>query len=162
MISMSSPDFKKSNMRHLIGEKGDLRTLLHGTHAAIDRFDTQKVGSSHNTPTDEGAMFFFTDDRKTAAWYAKSAFKRHGGEPHIISVRLHLKNPKVVDFQGTGIETLFEDIDEARTKGHDGLITLNYDDGGIIDQFIAFDAKSIEIVGCEQLPSPNTRKKLRP
>lgn len=142
----------------LLDKQNEPMTLLHGTCKMLDCFDPAKVGSSHNTPDDEGTMFFFTSNKKAASWYAHSAFERHGGYPHIIQARLHLKNPMVVDFQETGIETLFEDIRSARDAGHDGLITLNYDDGGIIDQFIAFSPDAIEIIGATKLrPKLKTR-----
>lgn len=144
--------------KHLQDKNGEPLVLLHGTCQPLDCFDPAKVGSAHNTPDDEGAMFFFTNDRKAASWYAHSACGRHGGEPHLIQVRLHLKNPKVVDFQETGIETLFEDIDSSRAAGHDGLITLNYDDGGIIDQFIAFHPDAIEIIGVSKLAAKRKAK----
>lgn len=150
---------KKANMsdsattihKALLGKQGKPLVLLHGTSCSLDRFDPSKVGSSHNTPDDEGTMFFFTNDEKAAGWYAHSACATHGGSPHVIQVHLNMTNPKVVDFQETGVETLFEEIESARADGHDGLITLNYDDGGIIDQFIAFHSESIEIIGVAQL-----------
>ena len=142
----------------LLDKKGAPLVLLHGTCRPLDHFDPAKVGSSHNTPDDSGSMFFFTNDKKAASWYAHSACDRHGGAPHLIEVRLHMKNPKVVDFQETGVETLFEDIDSARAAGHDGLITLNYDDGGIIDQFIAFHHDAIEIIGVSKLPSKSKKR----
>lgn len=142
----------------LLDKKREPLLLLHGTCKALDHFDSTKVGSSHNTPSDEGVMFFFTNDVKAATWYAHSACKTHGGEPHLIKVRLHLKNPKVVDFQETGIETLFEDIKSARAFGHNGLITLNCDDGGIIDQFIAFTPDTIEIIGVSKLRAKKTNR----
>lgn len=144
----------------LLDKNGSPVVLLHGTSRHLDRFDPAKVGSSHNTPDDAGAMFFFTNDAKAASWYAHSASKTHGGEPHLIHVRLNLQNPKVVDFQDTGIETLFEDIDSARAAGHDGLITLNYDDGGIIDQFIAFDSGTIEIVDVVKLRAKSAKRQV--
>lgn len=124
--------------------------LFHGTNKRFERFSQDMVGSHHNTPKEEiGEVYFFTTDILTAKWYAESASENHGGSPTIIEAEISFNNPMVVDFDGTGIETLFDDINEAKSKGHDGLITLNYDDGRIIDQYIAFEPNQITIVKCE-------------
>lgn len=146
----------------MLNGNGECRLFFHGSNAALTQFDPARVGTAHNTPDDEGPMFFFTSDRKTAEWYARSATKNFGGSPHVMEVHLKLINPLVEDFQEQGIELLFEDVQKARDLGHDGLITLNYDDGGIIDQFIAFDPKAIEVVRCEQLPALRSKKKPNP
>lgn len=117
--------------------------VYHGTSSDIDQFSASCVGSRH-VDLEVGECYYFTDDHRTAIWYAKSASKQSKDGGHVMPVYLSLKNPLIVDFQETGIETLAEDIEEAKSNGHDGLISLNYDDGGVSNHYIAFSPNQIK------------------
>lgn len=117
---------------------GQPQIVFHGTADDFSEFSGVHQGKRH-VDLEIGDAFFFTDDVKTANWYAKSAAKAAGGTgANVIPVYLAMPNPMIVDFQGTGIETLAEDIEQAKKLGYDGLIARNYDDGSVSDHFIAF------------------------
>lgn len=145
--------------------------VFHGTADDFSEFGADHIGKRH-VDLEVGDAYFFTNDVKTANWYATSAAKAAGGAgANVIPVYLALRNPMIVDFQGTGIETLAEDIEDAKTRGHDGLIALNYDDGKISDHYIAFHPWQIRpalshagrpIQVPKPLPSKPQRKSRRP
>jgi len=133
---------------HVVDRGGRPQVLFHGTSGAFDQFSEDKVGSRH-VDVEAGTAFFFTDDPKTASWYAESSNTADGGGGNVIPVYLSLRNPYDVDFQETGIETLAESIEEAKALGHDSLIARNYDDGGVSTHYIAFHPEQIRPALCD-------------
>lgn len=117
--------------------------VYHGTSGDFAEFDPTKVGSRH-VDVESGTAFFFSDDPKTADYYAKSAGKQSKGGAHVRPVFLSLQNPLISDFQGEGLEYLAEDIEKAKLNGNDGLIALNYNDGRISTHYIAFHPDQIK------------------
>lgn len=120
--------------------------VYHGAAKPFESFDVARVGSSH-VDVEEGEAYFFSNDIKTAKWYAKDSAKQQKVKPaagHVFEVYLSFQNPLIVEFGGSGIEGLGEEIANAKTKGHDGLICRDYDDGGISDHYIAFSPTQIK------------------
>ncbi len=117
--------------------------VFHGTADEVTAFDPDKVGWRH-VDVEAGAAFFFSSDVETASWYAESAGKQKGSGANVMPVFLSLQNPKVVDFQGTGLEFLGSAIEDAKEQGHDGLIALDYDDGVRANHYIAFRPEQIK------------------
>lgn len=122
---------------------GTPKVLFHGTAADLREFNPAKVGSRH-VDLEIGEAYYFTDDINTANWYAQDSHEHLQGGANVMPVFLRMNNPLIVDFQGTGIETLGEDLERAKRQGHDGLIAHNYDDGGVADHYIAFSASQIK------------------
>lgn len=114
------------------------RKAFHGTGVCFDLFDAAMVGTSH-FDLEVGTAIYFTDCLDTARFYADSAAKLKGGQPQLLEVTLTLLNPKTVDFDGNGIETLAEDIEQAKSEGYDSLICLDFDDGGTSTHYVIFD-----------------------
>lgn len=117
--------------------------VYHGTAADFRSFDPKAVGSAH-VDLEEGEVYFFSSDRKTAKWYADDCAKDEQSPGRIVPVYLSLQNPRIVDFGGTGLEGLGEEVQTARAKGHDGLICREYDDGGVSSHYLAFSAYQIK------------------
>lgn len=119
--------------------------VYHGSGEKFDRFSADFVGSKH-VDMEVGEIYYFSNDIKTAIWYAKDSAKqmdiKNGG--YVYPVYLNLKNPLIVDFAGAGVEYLIDDIEKAKENGHDGLICRDYDDGGISDHYLVFDSKLIK------------------
>lgn len=133
----------------VLDRRGLPRVVFHGCADDFHVFDPKKIGSKH-VDVESVDAFFFSNDIKTANWYAKDAGKankatgRRSGGANVMAVYLALHNPLIIDFQETGIEYLAEEIHEAKRKGHDGLIARNYDDGGVSDHYIAFFAHQVK------------------
>ena len=126
-----------------VDEEGRPLVLFHGTAGDFSEFCSRAVGRCH-VDLEVGPAFFFTDHPGTANWYAESAGGQLGGTANVRPVFLSLQNPLDVDFQGTGIETLAEDLEAAKAGGHDGLIARNYDDGSVATHFIVFRPEQIK------------------
>lgn len=132
-----------------LNRQGKPQLLYHGTAGRFAAFDSALVGTQHNN-LEVGTAFYFTDDLANAQWYAKSAARRVCGpsaEGQVLRVHLRMRHPLVVDFEGQGIETLAEDIQRAKAGGHDGLIALDFDDGGLANHYIVFAPEQIFIKG---------------
>lgn len=125
---------------------GRPRVLYHGTAAVFDAFDPAKTGSAH-LDHEEGPAFFFTHDRKAARWYAKVEGDGSAGGARglVLPVFLRLVNPLVVRYDGAEADYLGEDLQKARALGHDGVIAYDIDDGGVQDQYIAFEPWQIKL-----------------
>lgn len=122
------------------------RVLYHGTAAVFDAFDPLMTGSAH-LDHEEGPAFFFTHDRKAARWYAKGEGNGSTGSARgfVLPVFLRLLNPLVVRYGGAEADYLGEDLQKARALGHDGVIAYDIDDGGVQDQYIAFEPWQIKL-----------------
>lgn len=136
--------------------------VYHGTSGDFIEFDPTRVGSRH-VDVEAGTAFFFTDDIKTAEYYAKSCGKRSKGGGHIRPVYLSLQNPFISNFQEEGLEYLGEEIEKAKRDGHDGLIALNYNDGRISTHYVAFRPDQIKSAigdngNYEIAPAPTSTK----
>jgi len=132
-----------------LNRQGKPQLLYHGTAARFAAFDSALVGSQHNN-LEVGPAFYFTDDLANAQWYAQSAAQRVCGpsaKGEVLRVHLRLRCPLVMDFEEQGIETLAEDIQRAKAGGHDGLIALDFDDGGLANHYIVFAPEQIFIKG---------------
>ena len=134
--------------------------LYHGTAVKFECFDSSRVGSMHvdvirdlgSGELEDPTAFYFTNDPNTAIWYAKDSARRLGkpeDEGFVMSVSLAMSNPKLVDFQEQGIEFLAEEIEVARKGGFDGLICKDYDDGGVSDHYVVFEAGQIQVLKVE-------------
>lgn len=134
--------------------------LYHGSAESFEAFRSELVGTRHadiirdecEDESLEPTAFYFTNDLETAIWYAKSSAEKLGKpavDGVVISVSLSITNPKEVDFQGTGRETLGEELAAAKRNGNDGLICLDYDDGGVSDHYVVFDPSKINILKTE-------------
>jgi hypothetical protein len=143
--------------REVLSRWGGPLVLYHGTSDAFDVFDSAKVGSRHVDIIREAELeeaveptaFYFTNDPDTAIWYAKSSATQAGkpeGDGVVMTVRLSMEKALSVDFQGEGREYLAEEIEKAKREGCDGLICIDYDDGGVSDHYIVFDPSNIKIV----------------
>ena len=120
--------------------------VYHGASVPIDAFDPARLGSKH-VDLEAGDAFYFTNCIDTAMWYASDSAKQDGkkpGEGHVHAVYLHIRNPKRVDFQGTGVEYLGEEIESAKQAGYDGLVCQDYDDGTVSDHYIVFKPEQIK------------------
>lgn len=126
-----------------VDAQGRPRVLYHGTAGSIEAFDPALVGSRH-VDMEVGPAYYFTDDVKTASWYAKDSGKQAKGGANVVPVYLSMKNPLIVDFQEEGIEYLEEELVRAKENGHDGLICRNYNDGGVSDHYIVFDPAQVK------------------
>ena len=142
---------------HLLGTEGNPLVLYHGTAEIFETFSKDRVGSCHADIIREDCedesldptAFYFTNDPETAIWYAKDSAKKLGipeMDGVVISVALSMATPKKVNFQGEGREYLGEEIEGAKRQGNDGLICRNYDDGGVSDHYVVFDASQIKIL----------------
>lgn len=143
------------------------RIVYHGTNTQFDAFDSSYSGTAGLDGAEYGEAYFFTDSQTVAEDYARSVAERNGGEPVVMTARVTLLNPLVFDFETDSrdhlnIEAGSRDDDIlvqeelmqiARQTGNDGLITMNFDDGGEerITQYVAFSPDQIEITRCEPL-----------
>lgn len=127
----------------VVDDAGHPLIVFHGTASDFLGFEGSHVGSRH-VDLEVGEVFYFSTDRETASWYAQSANEQAKGGGNVRPVYLSLQNPLIVDFQGTGIETLAEDIEQAKLDGHDGLIAHRYDDGTESTHCIAFSPMQIK------------------
>ena len=134
--------------------------LYHGSAESFEAFQPAFVGTKHadiirdecEHESLEPTAFYFSNDLETAIWYAKSSAEKLGkpaADGVVISVSLSMANPKKVNFRGEGREYLGEELASAKLNGNDGLICLNYDDGGVSDHYVVFDASMINILKTE-------------
>jgi ADP-Ribosyltransferase in polyvalent proteins len=137
----------------VVDAQGHPLVVYHGTGADIHSFDPMTVGTKHADILDESGeeldgvdqvLFYFSDDTKTADWYAKDSAKKSRKGANVMPVFLSMQNPLVVEFGGAGREYLHEEIIKAKREGHDGVIARNFDDGGVSDHYIAFRPEQVK------------------
>lgn len=144
----------------VLSRSGGSLLLYHGTAESFEAFDSKHVGSRHADIIREDGLdetvdptaFYFTNDPNTAVWYAKSSATQAGkpeGEGVVMTVTLTMKKPLKVDFMGEGREYLAEEIEKAKAEGCDGVICIDYDDGGVSDHYIVFNPSQVTILSTQ-------------
>ena len=135
----NNPNFKSwFGESKVVDELGKPKRVYHGTQSAFKAFDKKFRGSNYKVKSAK-LGFFFTDSTSTANDYAghHELFPGDGG--NVVPVYLTLKNPFEVDLLGLPYdEDLYvNQIEEAKRRGHDGLILRNTNDalskGKIVD-----------------------------
>jgi hypothetical protein len=135
----------------LVSKEGTPLTLYRGSSLPLslskdDRYNPEHLGHSTEAPS-AGEAFFFTDRRKTAVYYSRGKNPNlesaiiSGGDPHVDTVHLVMKNPFIHDFKGKinrrEEETYFNLLRKARENGHDGVIFRNTFDAGELNRIHA-------------------------
>jgi hypothetical protein len=136
-------EFMRGVHHELFERNGKPKRLYHGRTGDYSVFRGDLTGSRHRD-LEVGDAFHFTDDTKTADWYAKSAGRQTKGGANVMPVHLRMVNPLVVNYDGAGAEYLDEDVEQAKQLGHDGVIAKNIDDGRVSDHFIVFHPLQIK------------------
>lgn len=106
-------------------------------HGTPDIRGIKETGKFHN----KSSGIFFTNDTKTAASYAdpKRAVDYQNAEPGIISAHLKISNPYIHDHEGKDWFGTDKVIEDARLKGHDGVIIKN-----VVDRYNTDRVKSVK------------------
>lgn len=131
--------------------------LYHGTAESFEAFSKHHVGTRHadiiredcEDETLDPTAFYFTNDPETAIWYARDSARKLGKPEEdgvVMTVVLAIENPRNVNFHREGREYLGEEIEIAKNNSCDGLICRNYDDGGVSNHYVVFDASKITIL----------------
>ena len=127
----------------VVDDEGRPRAVYHGTRRDFEAFLHQDDAAASHRP--QGAGFFFTESPESASWYAGVGGGAEGAR--VLPVYLDLRNPLVIDYQGTEDNGEVEaDITRAQEAGHDGLILRNIDDGSVETQYVAFEPSQIKSV----------------
>jgi len=127
-----SPDFKRlTEGTKIVDDAGEPLRLFHGTPAkGVKDLDP-------NMAMEVRGAVFFTDNMDVADGYIyeRDIFVAEPGAPlgqpgQVIEASLRIKNPMEVDFKGEvgDAARISKLVDEAKKKGHDGLIIRNVDD----------------------------------
>lgn len=156
---VATPEFQRwFGDSKIVDERGQPLVVYHGSAGKeFTVFSRRKLGR-HNDNIVSKLGFFFTPDKDIADDYAYQASwnlapddKPHtGDDQRIYSVYLAISNPIVIDatkIDGfvAGAEELARLVKDAKTKGHDGAIINNWDDGSGADvQYIAFKPEQIK------------------
>jgi hypothetical protein len=135
---------------------------FHGTNAQFEVFSPERSGTGGLGNAEYGEAYFFTDNRDVAGEYARAVAAQNGGLPVILTAQIYLSNPLVFDFgcddrsvlniddDSLGDDALVQEelIALAREGGHDGLIGINFNDGGdgLITQYVAFKNNQVRMV----------------
>lgn len=131
-----TPSFRKwfGNSK-VVDEGGKPLTVYHGTISDFDEFKAADFGSGAKSRTGGGNYyagrdtFFFTDKPVVANDYARNVNGDASGGGNVIPANLSLKNPLVIDdVEGRNWSYYVDDIENARQKGHDGVILKNIND----------------------------------
>lgn len=137
----------------VVDSKGKPLVVYHGTPDARGIFDgkfQKKLGGAD--------AFFFTDSYAVAATYAddRRALDYQNARPAVGRLYLKIENPMIIDAKGKswgergGPSSQTKQLDEAKAKGHDGIIirntldTYNVDGDTRADVFIAFNPTQIK------------------
>ena len=75
-----------------VDEKGNPKTLYHGTGADFSEFDLDKIGKGNDQ---YGSGFYFTDNPKETDLYAGAVVGKN--KPNVIPVNLSIQKPLIVD-----------------------------------------------------------------
>jgi len=122
-----SPDDRQKNFKqwfgnsHVVDETGKPKVVYHGTP------DVRGILKEGFQPRARGSVFFAAGSRPTADSYAddRRAFDYQNAEPATIPLHLSLQNPMHIDAQGKNWKETEKHVEEAKDKGHDGLIIHN-------------------------------------
>ena len=137
----------------VVGEDGEPLVVFHGTNAQFKRFEPK-----FSIPM-AGIGFWFAGSRRVAGMVAM----RKGDHVRIICANLDIKNPLVLSEPGVdGLlclvravsqngdvthQTVREYRDSIIEQGYDGIVLKDVRaDGGITDNYIAFDSDQIKII----------------
>src|SRR3989344_2575090 len=141
----------------VVSHDGEPLVVYHGTGDDFSEFDPTKIGSRH-VDVEVGAAFYFSSDMATANWYANDSGSQRGYGANVMPVYLALQNPRIVDFDGAGLEFLADEIATAKESGNDGLIAIDYDDGGRATHYVAFKPEQIKsALGNSGVFEPNSQ-----
>lgn len=137
-----SPEFKEwFGSSKVVDGKGRPQIVYHGTTTDFKSFDPGRQGQATGTPA---KGFFFASDPEVAGSYIADVFGHDGVDPYIaeplsfredariVPAYLQLENPLIIDYAGKSYkEQPFQTVlEDARAKGHDGVIIKNtYDPG---------------------------------
>lgn len=135
--------FEEKNKKPELYRAGQPIKAFHGTSEDFNEFDTGRQGK--NNAPDAKLATFFTDDPDVASSYAhfdsiRAKENHSSGVPDVESrgvganvrpVYLHMKKPKVIDYEGrTYSATAFKRyLHTAKEEGHDGVVFKNVNDG---------------------------------
>jgi GNAT superfamily N-acetyltransferase len=118
--------------------KGVTGVVYHGSPSDFDEFDPYA--------TMDGG-FYFTADKRLAISFSKD---EDGEIGTLYSARLTINNPKEIDLRGQQqpsqeqMQTIF---DQAKAKGHDGIILHNIREfNGLGTQYVVFNPNQIKII----------------
>lgn len=115
---------------------GKLKTLFVGTpYGTNTRLDMSKAGKNVGSKSAKMTLWA-TDNPHNASGYSLDRYlNRFEGEipreqPNVRPILLDMKNPLIVDYAGKGYDTFrhVDTINEAKEKGHDGVIFENIAD----------------------------------
>lgn len=89
--------------------------------------DVRGIFAEGFKPFSRGHVFFAAKDSDVANSYADDsrAFDYQNAEPHVIPLYLSIKNPMIIDAKGQNWKGTEKFVDEAKEKGHDGIIINN-------------------------------------
>lgn len=112
--------------------------VYHGTRRSFDEFSFEASNVAD--------AFYFAGGALAADNYARNTDGEYEEGSAILPVYLSLQNPLIVDCKGEeDLDGLLEYIEVAKSKGRDGLIARNTNDGyGLVDQFVAFHPSQIK------------------
>lgn len=164
-----SPSFKRwFGKSKVVDSSGRPLVVYHG---APDARFMKEDGIFKNLKEKYGATegqenkraFWFAKSRSAAATYAddRRAWDYQNSEPGIVAAYLSLQNPLIIDAEGTHWRVAqrrgkaSDVIEEARSKGHDGVIIRNVRDNyqsmddargknEATDTYVVFDSKQIK------------------
>jgi hypothetical protein len=166
-VDTNTPAFKRwFGSSKVVDERGEPLVVYHGTNARFNIFDKGKFNTVESSGDYVGEGFFFTTSRYKAEQFAKQAVEKHGGEPHVISAYLSIKNPFVPkkgmfgamadeELQGYFKRSPNSLRAELESQGHDGLIDSDY------GQFAVFDSTQIKSVNNQGTFDPSDPNILR-
>jgi len=137
----------------VVDNRGRPLVVYHGTNADFSEFDHASKG--RNYPDTAG--FFFTSNPRHAHSYALGKDAKQG-TPNIMPVYVSLQNPMVIktknDAGGYWYARLSTTVpEEARRKGHDGIIVIGRGGERIV---IAFEQHQIKSVFAKRYDSNST------
>lgn len=155
----STPAFKKwFGDSKVVDESGNPLVVYHGSP------DIRSVINGGFKPsTNRGGVYFFSDDYAVSNTYAdpNRAWDYQNSEPATIPLYLSLQNPMVIDAAGRKWRDTEKYIEEARAKGHDGIIIKNSRDeynnigngGRLSTVYAVFEPKQIKSAAAGRLKS---------
>lgn len=104
--------------------------VYHGTDAEFEAFSNTQLGSANGRAPINMVGFNFTDNIDLAKSFGR----------RVIRAKITLNNPYVIDARGENYSEFkheLNDLLDNMTENHDGVIILNYADGGkYTDEYI--------------------------